>query len=293
MNRIRRILGLSSAPLRPSAVLATAVLLLGMIVLLGSAIGARASAADQKLDATAQAKAHKKEHAKKVIVVRKVHAKATGTTTTVQLTYRAALGLTASPTKTTSAARATAAAPVRLSFTTKAKVDGPTRSPDGKVRIDARDEPFAEVVRTMCKQLSVPCVVAPGNYTAVSLTLDGVALTPAFESVCYAAGAQYDIVDGVFRFRPAKGSATGYGAEDESSTGLVTVQFKNAKFAEALTTVAEKLGISAVVQPGNYPEINVVLSRVQAPAALQALCAAGSASYEVRGGVYYFKPANK
>jgi hypothetical protein len=43
MNRIRRVLGLSSAPLRPSAAFATAVLLLGFVVLLGSSIKARAT----------------------------------------------------------------------------------------------------------------------------------------------------------------------------------------------------------------------------------------------------------
>lgn len=48
MNRIRRIVGLSSAPLRPSAVFAAAVLLLGMVVLLGSTVQAKASDTEPK-----------------------------------------------------------------------------------------------------------------------------------------------------------------------------------------------------------------------------------------------------
>ena len=48
MNRIRRILGLSSAPLRPSAVFAAAVLLLGVMVLVGSSRPSRAARADSK-----------------------------------------------------------------------------------------------------------------------------------------------------------------------------------------------------------------------------------------------------
>jgi beta-lactamase regulating signal transducer with metallopeptidase domain len=315
MNRIRRIMGLSSAPLRPSAVVAAAVLLLGTIVLLGSAMQARASASDQKPTQKSQLKSHKKRPLKKVVVVRKEH-KTTGTT---QAGPAARIML--DKVSRNIAASTTHATPIEGHYTRIAAYGGTVRpdavvqtaastgtpsypmapSPDGRIHLDAQDAPFGEVVRSIGKQSGMSYAIAPGTYPRVTLNLNGVSYEQAVDMLTFASGTQTRIVNGVYHFCVADKASKPDAAEGENLSSNGPLQFKNAKFADAVATIAHRFNISAVVRQGSYQEVDLIVQwaplqealRQGAPQSiLKALCSAGHATYTVEEGFYVFMPGD-
>lgn len=316
MNRIRRILGLSSAPLRPSAVVAATVLLLGMVVFLGAALEARASATDNKPTSKSHAKSHKKGPVKKIVVVRAaakqgaVVQKGTAAKVTLDavahnLAMQPTRGAADSRTFTTKVADGWGTARPDSSVSTGTSggtAVGPTTlSTDGRIRIDAQDSPFAEVVRSIGKQSGLSYAIAPGTYPRVTLSLEGVPFEQAVEMLMFASGTQTRIVNGVYHFYLADKASKPDATEGENPSIDGPLQFKNAKFAEAVTVIAHRFNISAVVRQGTYQEVDLIVQwaplqealRQGAPQSiLKALCSAGHATYTVEEGFYVFKPGD-